>query len=376
MTMCYYPWVGLDISAQGEYKPCCKFDIRVANNLDDYLNSDTLADLKSAFLRGERPKACNRCWNDEDAGITSKREFDWENVFHYQTPDLTKYKTISLPFGNTCNLTCRTCKSYASSKWLSEEKKLKKHYPEINLFPHNQYYKDNNFIDKIKSLSDEIVLLEIPGGEPFITGIEQQLDFLDYLIDHNAKNMEIRYMTNATTLPDNRFWDKWRHFKTVDIQLSIDGTEKVYEYVRYPGNWNEVYPNIKFYQNKQKEHKNLKLSISNTVSIFNIFYLDQFIDWCNKESLPKPYLGLVSRPDHFSITCLSNKTKEYLNQYLVNELTIPVKSYMNSKDDSYLLDKTCDYVILVDQYRNQKFNESLVEYSNVLKQTCNKMGNL
>ena len=374
--MCYYPWVGLDITAQGEYKPCCKFDIRVATNLDDYLNSNILADVKSAFLRGERPEPCKRCWNDEDAGIKSKREFDWENVFHYQEPDITKYKTISLPFGNTCNLTCRTCKSYASSKWLREEKKLKEHYPEINLFPHNQYYKDTEFIDKIKSLSDEIVLLEIPGGEPFITGIEEQLDFLDYLISHNSKNMEIRYMTNATTLPDNRFWDKWQHFKKIDIQLSIDGIEKVYEYIRYPGNWNEVYNNIKFYQHKQKEYANIKLSVSNTISIFNIFYLDQFIDWCHKEELPEPYLGLVSKPEHFSITCLSTETKKYLNQHLVNELTVPIKSYMNSRDDSHLLDKTCDYVILVDEYRNQKFSQHLVEYSNILKQVCNKMDKL
>lgn len=369
-SICYLPWVGLDISPQGEYKPCCKYSNIVSNNLDDYFASKELAELRTSFLNNEKPKACDRCWQDESAGIISKRQIDWKTTLRETVPNLTQIKSISLPFGNTCNLACRTCKSYASSRWLTEEKKLPSEF-QVKMFPHNKYYQDKILLDKMKELCENVELLEIPGGEPFITGVEEQLEFLDHLIEHNASNIVLHYVTNATTIPDKRFWDKWKNFKKVDIQLSIDGIGKVYEYTRWPGVWNETYANIKEYQKHWKD--NIQLSISHTVSIFNIFYLDRFIEWCKSEQLPNPYLGLVSRPDQYSITIFSPKTKEYLSNHLHTDNVV---QYMNANDHSVLLDKTFKYVIMTDEHRNQKLSEYLSEFYDVLKQTCNVLNKL
>ena len=375
-STCYYPWVGLDISQQGEYKPCCKYGNVVAKSLEDYLVSEELASLKKSFLAGERPQGCGRCWRDEDAGILSKRQLDNRTTFNNIEPDLSKFKVLSLPFGNTCNLACRTCKSHSSSKWLQEEKKLIKYFPDLKLYPHNQYYKDNNFIDKIKKISDDLVLLEVPGGEPFITGIEEHLEFLNYLIKHNARNLIIRYMTNVTMLPDERFWDIWKHFKKVDIQLSIDGVDKVFEYTRWPASWNEVYANIKFYQQKEREFNNIYISVGHTISIFNIYYLDRFLLWCESEGLPAPYLGLVSKPERYNITVLSPKTKAYLSDFLSHPGVKPIKNFMNSQDNSHLLGKLYDYVTVIDKQRDQTFADYLTEFGSVLKETCNILGKL
>jgi sulfatase maturation enzyme AslB (radical SAM superfamily) len=217
----------------------------------------------------------------------------------------------------------------------------------------------------MKKLCEHVELLEVPGGEPFITGVEEQLEFLDHLISNNAKNIVLHYMTNATTMPDQRFWDKWKHFKKVDIQLSIDGIDKVYEYTRWPGVWSTTYNNIKEYQKHWKN--NIQLSISHTVSIFNVFYLNQFIDWCKYEELPDPYLGLVSKPDQYSITTLSPKTKEYLSKHLTKSNIV---QYMNTTDHSILLSKTLIHVIMIDSHRKQKFSEYLPEFYDVLKSTC------
>lgn len=374
--MCYHPWVGLDISQQGEYKPCCKYENIVAKSLEDYLASDELANLKKSFLAGEKPSGCGRCWRDEDAGIESKRELDNRTTFNSEKPDTDKLKVLSLPFGNTCNLACRTCKSYASSRWLQEEKEIVEHFPELKLHPHNQYYKDNNFIDKIKQLSDDVTLLEFPGGEPFITGISEHLDFLDYLIQHNAKNMTLRYMTNVTILPDIEFWDKWKHFKQVDIQLSIDGVGKVFDYTRWPASWDNVYPNIKFYQRKQKEYNNIQLSVGHTISIFNVYYLDMFLLWCEHEGLPGPYLGCVSKPDQYNITVLSPKTKQYLDNHLTHHRVHAVKNFMNNQNNSHLLDKLYNYVTIIDEKRSQKFTDNLKEFGKLLKETCSVLGKL
>jgi organic radical activating enzyme len=368
--ICYLPWVGLDITPQNEYKPCCKYKNVIATNLADYLVHKELEDLKSSFLAGEKPAECDRCWRDEDAGIESKRQMDWKNLLNETIPNLVNFKSISLPFGNTCNLACRTCKSYSSSRWLTEEKKFHKYIP-VKMFPHNKYYQDTVFLDKMKELSEHVELLEIPGGEPFITGIEEQLDFLDHLISKNANTIVLHYMTNATIMPDDRFWDKWKHFKKVDIQLSIDGIGKVYEYTRWPGVWSETYTNIKEYQKRCKD--NIQLSISHTVSVFNIFYLNQFIEWCQQEQLPKPYIGLVSSPAQYNINILNNKTKEYLSSILTSREVI---DSMNTSNDQNLLHKMLLYVTMIDKHRNQKFSEYLPEFYDVLKQTCTILSKL
>lgn len=373
---CYYPWVNIDINEQRNYRPCCKYNNLIANNLRDYQNSPELAQLKQDFLDGKKPEGCVRCWRDEDAGVESNRQRYWKTTLEETVPDLDKLKSLSMPFGNICNLTCRTCKSYSSSKWLNEDKKLKKHFPEHKVWPHNKYYQTSNFLEEAKSLSKHLVLLEIPGGEPFLTGLDVQLEYLDFLIEHNAHNITLHYTTNVTLFPQPELWERWSKFKKVDIQLSIDGIGSVFEYTRYPGNWDEVYINIKKYQQKQKENDNIHLSISHTVSALNIFYLDKFIQWCRDEELPKPYLGTVHKPAHFNTKILSKETKKYLTNWLTQSDTLPVIAFMNSEDNQNLLEIMLKYVTIVDGYRNQKFSESMPEYYELLKSTCNVLSKL
>lgn len=375
-NICYYPWVGIDIGVQHDFRPCCKYSTVIANTLEDYLASDELAQLKQDFLDGKKPEGCSRCWKDEAVQVESKRQRDWKYIFDEVVPDLSKIKALSVPFGNICNLACRSCKSYASSRWLPEEQKLKEVFPETKSWPHNRYYAEENFLSNIKSISDDLILIEVPGGEPFVTGTETHLEYLDYLIEHNAKNITIHYTTNCTIMPDERFWERWSKFKKIDMQLSIDGTGKVYEYTRWPGNWSEVYDNIKTYQKKQKLYSNFQISISHTLSIFNVLYIDDFLKWCRDEQLPKPYVGMVFRPEYYSVSILDKKTKEYLSNKLVDPHAQQVLSYMTGEDNQYLLEKAFKYIITIDEHRNQKFSESLPEFYNVLKDTCSVLGKL
>ena len=374
--ICYYPWVGLDIEVQQDFRPCCKYKNVLAKNLPDFLASDERKQLQQDFLDGKKPEGCSRCWQDEASGILSKRQRDWVSVFNETKPDLNSFKVLSVPFGNICNLACRTCKSYASSRWLTEEQKLKKVFPETKIWPHNRYYAEPDFLKNIKSVSDDLVLIEMPGGEPFVSGIEEHLEYLDYLIQHNAKNITIHYTTNCTIMPDERFWERWSKFKTINMQLSIDGTGKVYEYTRWPGVWSEVYENIQHYKQKRKENSNLILSISHTMSIFTVFYVDEFIEWCRVEELPKPYIGMVFRPDYYGVDVLSKETKEYLCKKLTDPHSIQVLNYMNTLDNQHLLEKAFKYIITIDEHRKQKFSESLPEFYNVLKDTCTVLGKL
>lgn len=308
MTFCYAPWSNLDIDPAGTITPCCKFQRQhytetfniQTDSIDSYVNSDFLQSVKQDFEQGQWPAGCERCRIEEENNISSKRQLDWIRwQEHYQEVDRnqTQFITASIAFGNTCNLKCITCSSYSSSRWQQEYQEV---YGIDN--PHVQFYR-KDFVSRFTELAPGLLHLDVPGGEPFLSGIKEQQELLQHYIDSGRSNqMTLHYTTNATIFPDESWWDLWQHFKEVDIQLSIDGIKERYEYIRYPAEWPILVSNVHQYCGAEQQKKNIRLSVSHTVSAYNILYLDEFITWCYNIGLPSPWLGRVHRPPHMRPT--------------------------------------------------------------------------
>jgi len=362
--ICFHPWAGIDINAQQEFKPCCKIDESFGNTLEEYLNNPELANMKEQFLKGNKPVECQRCWQDEDAGLASKRQLDWEQVYNKQVPKDVGIRVAMLTFGNSCNLKCRTCGSFASSSWIKEEKKL---FPEHTIYPHNSYYKDINYQSEIAEIAKKVTYVYIAGGEPFLsTDLKYHSDFLDLLLDR-AEQISLKYITNCTVTPSDEMWEKFKRFKNIEFHLSIDGVGSVYEYTRYPANWEKVLENIKRYQSLANSTPNFKISIGHTVSVLNVYYLPDFLIWCLKNKLGKPYLGMVYEEPHYNIRNLpleiKNIIKDRLRLYSVNE----VVSFMQEKDDQpEQFRKFLKYTQILDQERKSTMEQSLPEFYNML----------
>jgi len=363
-TFCKLPWQGLDISSQGEYKPCCKFSTTIATSMEAYRSSKELSKLKESFLLGEKPVQCNRCWSDEAAGKQSKRQ-EVDNLL--TEVDFTdEFKIVGFAFGNICNLACRTCKSSASSKWAVETTKLKAIFPEIRIYPHQKFYKDSTLINQLLDLTKNAVLYEFTGGEPFYSGIAEHEKFLKQLLKNEPSQKTLRYITNATTFPNQEFLNSWKWFKRIDIQLSIDSTGAKFEYLRWPAKWDQVYKNIKKYQMYQADHPNIQLSISHTVSILNVYYVEEFLKWIATENLPNPYLGLVVRPDYFNIATLPDKVKEIISAKLMSNETSSVNAFLLSKHSQSQESMFSKWISEVDKLRNQSYQKTFSEFATIL----------
>lgn len=375
MTMCYHPWVGLDISPQGEFKPCCKYTNTLGQSLDEYDQSLELKQLREDFLAGRKPEGCNRCWRDEDAGLPSKRTLDNEHLFYDRAPDLEGIKVLGLTFGNTCNLACRTCSSYPSSRWGQEAKKLEPYFPEIKIWGHNQFYKDPKFMTDLIDRLDNVTHIEIAGGEPFYADAKPHFHLLGDLISKGrADDISLHYITNGTKLPGATILRTyWLHFRKVDVQISIDGTKEQFAYNRWPAKWIDVLLNLQRWQEAKLENPVIQLSLSHTVSIFTIHALPDFLLWCDEHGLPRPYLGLLSRPDYYSITVLPKEGKEEIERkfklYDMPELDY-ILNAMWAKDDSHLLDTTVKYVKILDKQRGQDFQQVFPETYQLLGERC------
>jgi MoaA/NifB/PqqE/SkfB family radical SAM enzyme len=355
MPFCYSPWTNIDISPDGHVSPCCKFigPVPEYSTVEEYASSDFLGAIKKDFENNTWPSGCDRCRIEEQNGIESKRQLDYQRwKSHYESYDLTseKFITASVAFGNTCNLKCITCGPSSSSLWHQEHKQIYgKTVAPVKFFK-------QNFVSDFVKHAPDIVHLDIPGGEPFLSGVKEQKQLLEHYIQSSqATSTTIHYTTNATIMPDAEWWDLWQHFREVEIQLSIDGIGARFEYIRYPGNWNKVSANVAEYVRQQ--HK-IKLSVSHTVSAYNIYYLDEFFSWCYNQGLPRPWLGRVHRPAHMRPSVWHSTAKNFIVEHLMTSQYPDVLTWaalINNSDDSEFFDTFKQRCHEHDQYRKTSF---------------------
>jgi hypothetical protein len=361
MTFCYSPWTNIDISPTGRMSPCCKFSgpIPEYQTVEQYALSDFLKSVKSDFRNQIWPSGCERCRIEEHHNIESKRQLDYQRwQHHYKSYNLAsnQFITASVAFGNTCNLKCITCGPSSSSLWHQEHKQIySKTVKPVKFFK-------QNFVQNFVAYTPNVIHFDIPGGEPFLSGVTEQKQLLKHYVQSGqAANMTLHYTTNATIMPDQEWWELWQHFQEVEIQLSIDGVGARFEYIRYPGNWQNVSRNISQYVSQQTQ---IRLSVSHTVSAYNIYYLDEFFTWCYNQGLPRPWLGRVHKPDHMQPSVWYPAAREFIVAHLMTSQHQDVQTWanlINNTDDSNLFDTFKQRCHQHDTYRKLNFKDTFPE---------------
>ena len=99
---------------------------------------------------------------------------------------------------------------------------------------------------------------------------------LDMLAPY-GDNIEIKYATNLTMLgKSNRtVWQYWPKFKSVAVNVSIDGIGSSYEYIRGNAHWAELINNIKQIQTIP----NISRVVGAVaVQVSNVLILDKMIE--------------------------------------------------------------------------------------------------
>lgn len=350
--------------------PCCKYQPQAAtpnintHSIVEYFASSELAAVKQQFLEGVWPTGCERCRIEEENNIASKRELDYQRwQEHYDSYDLESNQllTASVAFGNTCNLKCTVCGPEASSRWQQEYRDVMG----IDIVP-NHFYK-MGVVEELLSYAPNIIHLDIPGGEPFLSGVPQQHRLLQSYVDSGqAAHISLHYTTNGTVWPDDSWWNLWQHFREIDMQISLDGVGARFEYLRFPASWLGVTANVDRYQHKSLEVSNLRLSISHTVSAYNVFYLDEFVAWCEGQNLPEPWCGRVHIPSHARPTVWPDDVRHMIADHLTSSSRALVRNWaglMLSADDSQHFEEFKRRTDLHDRYRKLSFTNTFPELS-------------
>ena len=388
-SLCILPWIHIETTPLGNIRPCCKSleFVRDDNEgslhlskatLEDAWNSQFMQDLRAKFLAGERPASCERCWKEEAAGTKSKRLIDNERFSQHVD---RVYGTVAPPpvyfdlkLGNICNLKCRSCSSYSSSKWVEEERSVPGKQGLAITHAELGKWIDTNpkFWEYIDRNLGQVKFFDFTGGEPFL--IREHFELLERCVEQgHASHISIHYNTNGTIFPGEKTQRLWSHFKKVEVMCSIDGIGKRFEYLRHPAQWSEVIRNLERFQMDPHIH----FTLCHTVSVLNVFYLDEFFKWAKSKGF-EFWLNTLHEPIHYNVQRLPRPQREAIAARLkkirphTKELKKSLKalhSYLLiDSDEPTALEEFYHWTNISDEFRAENFSRTFPEFHEVLTQ--------
>jgi len=411
-TFCMHPFTGLATREDGAVKICCR-SLPIGwiqkDSLENIWNSHQMLDVRKKVLCGERPEVCKPCFDLEDQGVESLRQRHikntipesrinlYPNVLANLHDDYTmpfEFPTIEIKINNLCNLKCRMCNPLDSTNWKDWDAVVPFYKKENNYLVSTieglvktpgQYIGEfddtDNWWNSFEKLLPHFKRVEFAGGEPLMD--PQHYKILDMLKPY-GKNIEIKYATNGTTLGISQgrtIHDYWPHFRSVAVNVSIDGIHDVYNYIRGNGDFNQVEENI-------KEIKKIP-NVSRVVGAFtaqagNILQAAECIDYFINKMDIVFYSHRVSYPNCLSAQVLPQE----LTEIAINRLCDVAKrvdswsavkktpllgkithqqiqdniNYLKARDQRNLWQDFLDFNFALDAKRNQSLLSVIPEF--------------
>jgi MoaA/NifB/PqqE/SkfB family radical SAM enzyme len=337
-TFCLHPFTGLATREDGAIKVCCRshpVGWIQKDPLEQIWNNDAMRRIRGQVLAGERPPECAPCFALEDQGVESLRQRHIKgeipearvNLYPNALDDLHtemimpfKFPTMEIKLNNLCNLKCRMCNPTDSTSW-NDWKEVEEFYVKENNYlvgvikdlnldrkPYLDKFDDNpNWWASFEKLLPYFRRVEFAGGEPLMD--PQHFKILDMLKPYGA-SIELKYATNGTTLGISKgrtIHEYWPHFRSVAVNVSIDGIGDVYNYIRGNGDFKEVERNIKEIQTIPNINRVVGAV---AVQVSNVLILDQMIEHFLDKLGIVFYTNMVNYPNVLSAQVLPLPLKE------------------------------------------------------------------
>ncbi len=389
-TICSAPFFKLELDNAFRFRPCCKFEggyeVDEKFSFEDAWNSQGRKNLIKDFLDGKKPKQCRECWVEEELNVPSYRNHMLDvipksTIEQSLTDENIHPKSLDIKVSNLCNMKCRICGPGASSliakEYLKHGELGKEDY---EFFKDKKIFTDEN-ISIIKSWLPDIERIEVTGGESFINS--ELFTLLELCVEtDNAKHITFHTNTNGTIF-NEKLNKLFKEFKYISIGFSIDDIGDRFEYQRDGGNWSKVEENLRNYQ---KLDLPKEFFINCTVSFLNIYYMPEFITWCNKNNwhmgfnilfLPEfNHIGNIPRFIKDKVIEKYEKFPKFMDRredFNIDKLPKLI-DMMNLVEvvDNTLFNKAWNEINKFDYHRNQKYSDSHPEFYEIIQEYLNE----
>ena len=364
---CLSPWHHMNINNKGSIKPCCiftspKYPESHENIFEWYANA--YHDVKEEGLFHE---GCKVCKIAEDRNISSRRMSRGSKG----EGKLKEITYLDISFGNTCNLKCRMCESRNSTKWIADEKKLVADGFELEREIIPRYDMPEHRLDQIVEYCNNITYndftLEVKGGEPFVT--DQFLNFIDRLNDDFKRNTTLVVFTNGTGISTDYYIEKLSAFKKIQCNLSLEATGDLYKYIR--GGKHSLDDAVKFMNYMQENLPNFVPSVSITITMYNIFHLQEMLDAVKKyfgdDNYSNSFSNISYYPSYLDPANLPNKAKDQLiKNYSYDPSFVNIVRWLRTQNrNKTKWKKFKDFTERLDKIRNEKLFDVVPQFRKI-----------
>jgi len=281
------------------------------DTVSDILNNDRHKLIQKEILENKLPKGCSNCKIGPDSfkkTMVKKFEKYLPNKSFYQNEGNFELRLADLRFRNTCNYACIYCGPELSSLWASINN---------NSYINIESETRTDLIEYILTNATTLNDVMLAGGEPLL--IKENEIILQKLLEVNP-NVQIFVNTNLSQIKNNKIYDLLLKFKNVCWIVSVEDIGDRYNYIRWPGTWDNFYHNL-LELKKIEGHDitfNMVYTILNYKSIFDCINL-------LKNN------GFVS----FTITYVSGKAGYWLDpRHLPTEQLEDIKNFLKLKIDT------------------------------------------
>lgn len=263
------------------------------------------------------------------------------------------YANITL--STECNAACMSCGPRLSTTW--EKQMIKLNNEIVPDLANKISLTDQEIVERLFDVIDfnKIVNLNIAGGEPFYTSSTELL--LERIVNEcNPENIALSFYTNCSVPISPGLVTLLGKFKSVKLVLSLDGTGKRFEYLRYPLNWDRVLRVIDSYK-AVPEITEFKINMA--TGILNVWYYNEFEAWASEFFKgDSRYVGTsttrcVGEIGLAAIT--APMAADLLEKYQNNTALKTLISRFTSRDN---INQFLEYTSKMDKFRNQSWRET------------------
>jgi len=397
---CINAYKTVRFSNSGHAYLCCKSDNMLRDydgelcsidrhNMLEVLNSKDAVEIREALARGEEHPNCIKCWEEERAGIVSKRMLDYEQAIkkwgkEYADSEDVDAGLLEINLGTLCNLKCRICGPWASSRWNGEyiEKQPtaeREHTKEqLKIWAgEGRYEEDSKTWENLEVILPHVKEIDMYGGEPFM--IQQQWDMLQKSVDLGFSVEQILHFNTNGTHYDEHNIELLKNFKEVEISISIDGVGKEFEYQRHLAKWDLVYENLKKFKKLSMEFPHIKVQICITMNILNVWNFYEYVKTFKSIGM-NYYVNILHYGEHYCIQSLLERAKEEVLKKYENIMIVDSEITDYDKENmqrilQFMFGKIStrenwqnflDETKRADEYRNEDFSSVYEEFSKVI----------
>lgn len=289
------------------YRPCCNYlhYNTQHKNVNDYLLSSELQQLKTSMFGQSLPEHCKICVAEESAGQTSLRE----SMNRSRIPFGQGIGQIELFPSNVCNLRCFMCNPVSSSSLAAEYKAV-------------GWLNSYNEIDTVDQTLDDIMHLpdlhtvSFIGGEFFLA--KRATEILSAV---RQRKLSVRLVTNATVILEQHL-EQLSNITDLELQISLDAVEAAYEFMRYPAAWNQVDQNIQCIKQRLPQ---ARVNFNFVAQPLNILHLVPAYLYANQVRVPLRTNNLIG-PLWLSWAILTMEEKSSITSLIHGQMNKPLAS--------------------------------------------------